>query len=164
MTCNIKHSNLQLPRDTSSVAVAILQRLIPKGRGSEKRPYDESFEFMQSSCQKFCMVIVVSNSPRSTLISVWTMMMVIRLIIRQNFMTSEEALTNCLVLLHGAPPILFSVTSFPTLPTNSLAVPSPSLGVYLCNKHMWNLCEQNFTIVFAPICSISTGSTFYQWE
>ena len=31
---NIKHSNLQLPRD-SSVAVPHIERLIPKGRGSE---------------------------------------------------------------------------------------------------------------------------------
>ena len=39
---SIKHSNLQLPRD-SSVAVPHIQRLIPKGR---KRPYDESPELL----------------------------------------------------------------------------------------------------------------------
>ena len=63
---NIKHSNLQLPRD-SSVAVSHIQRLIPKGRGSEKWPYDESPK-LQSSCHKLCMVMVVSDGLRSTLI------------------------------------------------------------------------------------------------
>ena len=63
---NIKHSNLQLPRD-SSVAVPHIQRLIPKGRGSEKQPYDESPELL-SSCHKFCVFIVVSDGLRSTLI------------------------------------------------------------------------------------------------
>ena len=66
MSCNIKHSNLQLPRD-SSVAVAHIQRLIPKGRGSKKQPYDELPE-LQSSCHKFCVVMVVSDGLRSTLI------------------------------------------------------------------------------------------------
>ena len=42
-------------------------------------------------------------------------------------MTSEEAQANCLLLLHGAPPLLFTVTSFPATPTNSLSVPRPSL-------------------------------------
>ena len=54
----------------SSVAVSHIQRLIPKGkgqRGSEKRPYDESPE-LQSSCQPFCVVMVVSDGLRSTLI------------------------------------------------------------------------------------------------
>ena len=32
------------------------------------------------------------------------------------------------MLLHVAPPLLFTVTSFPAMPTNNLAVPSPSLG------------------------------------
>ena len=67
MSCNTKQSTIQLPRDISSVAVAILQRLIPKGRGSEKRPYDESL-VLQSSCHKFCVVMVVSDGLRSTLI------------------------------------------------------------------------------------------------
>ena len=38
---NIKHSDLHFSRD-GSVAMPHIQRLIPKGRGSEKRPYDES--------------------------------------------------------------------------------------------------------------------------
>ena len=62
---NIKHSNLQLPRDSSVPAVPHIQRLIPKGRGSEKRPYDESPE-VQSSCHKFCVVMVVSDGLRSS--------------------------------------------------------------------------------------------------
>ena len=37
---------------------------------------------------------------------------------------------NSLVLLHVAPPLLFTVTSFLVMPTDSLDVPSPSLGVY----------------------------------
>ena len=41
--------------------------------------------------------------------------------------------------------------------------PSPSY-LYHCNKcDMRNLHQQTF-IVFAPICSISTGPTFYPWE
>ena len=60
----------------------------------------------------------------------------------------QEALSDCLLLLYVAPPLLFTVTSFPTTPTNNLAVPSPSLGVVHCNKRdMWNLCKQNFMIV-----------------
>ena len=41
-----------------------------------------------------------------------------------------------LPLLHGAPPMLFTVVSFPppVTPTNSLAVPSPSLEVHQCNE------------------------------
>ena len=59
--------------------------------------------------------------------------------------TSKEALGICLVLLHVAPPLLFTVTSFPDTPTNNLAAPSPSLKVYHCNKRdMQNLHEQNF--------------------
>ena len=47
----------------------------------------------------------------------------------------------CLVLLHGAPPLWFTVTLFPATPTNSLSL---SLGVYQCNKRdMWNSREQN---------------------
>ena len=49
------------------MAVPHIQRLIQKGRGSEKRPYGESPE-LQSSCHKFCVVMVVSNGLRSTLI------------------------------------------------------------------------------------------------
>ena len=41
--------------------------LIPKGRGSKKRPYDESPR-LQSTCHKFCVVMVVYDGLRSTLI------------------------------------------------------------------------------------------------
>ena len=50
------------------------------------------------------------------------------------------------------------------MPINSLAVPSPSLGIYQCNKcDMRYLGEQNFTTVSAPLCSISSDPTFYLW-
>ena len=63
---NIKHSNLQLRR------TVLWQCLTYKGwfqreEGSEKRPYDESPR-LQSSCHKFCVVMVVSDGFRSTLI------------------------------------------------------------------------------------------------
>ena len=57
---NIKHSNLQLPRNSGGTT----QWLIPKRRGSETRPYDES---PKSSCHKFCVVMMVSDGFRSTL-------------------------------------------------------------------------------------------------
>ena len=44
-----------------------LQRLILKGRGSEKWPYNESPE-LQSNFHKFCVVMVVSDSLTGTLI------------------------------------------------------------------------------------------------
>ena len=66
-SADIKHSNLQLPRDSSVPAVLHIQRLIPKGRGSKKQPYNELRE-LQSSCHKFCVVMVVSDGLRSTLI------------------------------------------------------------------------------------------------
>ena len=48
---------------------------------------------------------------------------------------------------------------------NNLALPSHSFRVYHCNKRdMRNSREQNFTISFAPLRSISTGPTFYPWE
>ena len=60
---------------------------------------------------------------------------------------------------------MFTVTSFQATPTNSLALPSPSLGVYQYNKlDMRTFCEQNFTIVSPPIRSTSSGSTFYPWN
>ena len=59
-------SNLQLPTD-SSVAVPQIQRLILKGRGFEKWPYNESPE-LHSSCHKFCVLMVVSDCLRSILI------------------------------------------------------------------------------------------------
>lgn len=61
-------------------------------------------------------------------------------------------------LKYYIPPLLFSVTPFPAMPTNSLAVPSSSLRVYQCN--MRNLREQRFTNVFAPICSIQLAQLF----
>ena len=42
-----------------SVALPHIQRLFPKGRGSEQRPYDESPE-LQSSCHKFCVVTLLN--------------------------------------------------------------------------------------------------------
>ena len=53
-----------------------------------------------------------------------------------------------------------------TTPINSLAVPSPSLGICQYNKlDMRTFCEQNCTIVstVTPLHSISAGSTFYPW-
>ena len=78
-------------------------------------------------------------------------------------MIGEEILSSCIVLIHVVPHLLFTVTPFPATPTNNLAVPSPSLGICHCNKRdMRNSREQNFTIVFAPIPSISTGPTYYR--
>ena len=57
---------LHLPWD-SSVAAPQIQRLIPKGRGSEKPLYDQSPQ-LYSSCHIFCMVMVLSNGLRRTLI------------------------------------------------------------------------------------------------
>ena len=80
----------------------------------------------------------------------------------KSILTSKEAWCNCLLLLHVVPPLLFTVTSFVVTPTNSLAVPSSSLGVHQYNKcDMRNLHKQNFTIVFASIRCISTDPTFY---
>ena len=46
-----------------------------------------------------------------------------------------------------APPLMFTVRSFQATPINSLAVPSPSLGVYQYNTlDMRTFCEQNFMI------------------
>ena len=60
-------------------------------------------------------------------------------------MPSKEAWHNCLLLLRVAPPLLFTVTSFQAMPTNSLALPSPSLGGYQYNKlDMKTFCKQNF--------------------
>ena len=66
-------------------------------------------------------------------------------------MTSEEALSKCLLLLHVAPPLMLLLMSFLVMPINSLAVPSPSLGVYLYNNlDVKTFCEQNFMIVSTP--------------
>ena len=63
-------------------------------------------------------------------------------------MTSEEAISKCLLLLCVAPPFMLS---FPVIPTNRLAVQSPSLRVYHYNNlDMRTFCEQNFMIVSAP--------------
>ena len=82
-----------------------------------------------------------------------------------NIITKEEAWHNCLLLLHVAPPLMCTVMSFQTTAMNSLAVPSPSLGVYQYNKlDMRTFCKQNFTIVSTPLHSISSDSTLYLWE
>ena len=66
-----------------------------------------------------------------------------------------------LLLLPVAPPLML----YPATPINSLAVPSPSLGVYRYNKlDMRMFCEQNFPIVSITLCFISSGSSSYQWE
>ena len=54
-------------QEASSVAVSQIQKLIPKGRGSERRQIDDSPE-LRSSCHKLCVVMVVSDGLRSTLI------------------------------------------------------------------------------------------------
>ena len=65
MSCKHKTLESAAPLD-SSVAVSHIQRLIPKGKWFP--PYDESPE-LQSSRQTFCVVMVVSDGLRSTLIS-----------------------------------------------------------------------------------------------
>ena len=52
-----------------------------------------------------------------------------------------------LPLFHGAPPLLFTVVSSPVTPTNSLAVPSPSLEVHQCN-------ERDIIIVGATVLQV----------
>ena len=80
-------------------------------------------------------------------------------------MPNEEAGHNCLLLLHVAPPLMLTVTSFQATPINSLAVPSPTLRVYQYNKlDMRTFCKGNFTIVSTPLRSISADPTFYPWE
>ena len=54
-----KTLKLQFPRD-GFVAMPPIQRLILNWRSSEKWPYDKSPE-LHSSCQKFCVVMVVTN-------------------------------------------------------------------------------------------------------
>ena len=65
MSCKPKTLESAAPLD-SSVAVSHIQRLIPKGKWFP--PYDESPE-LQSSCETFSVVMVVSDGLRSTLIS-----------------------------------------------------------------------------------------------
>ena len=52
-----------------------------------------------------------------------------------------------LLLLHVAPPLLFTVT-FPVTPTNSLAVPSPSFKEYHYNKHAMWICTSKISWLF----------------
>ena len=56
----------------------------------------------------------------------------------------QEVLSNCIVLLHVAPPLLFTVTSFTAMPTNNLAAPSSSLGVYL--NVIWGICTSKLSL------------------
>ena len=65
MSCKHKTLESASPLD-SSVAVSHIQRLIPKGKWFP--PCDESPE-LHSSCQTFCVVMVVSDGLRSTLTS-----------------------------------------------------------------------------------------------
>ena len=62
MFCKRKALKSAAPRDIP-MAVFQIQRLIPKGRGSEKRPYDESPELNFCSGHKSCMVMVVFDGP-----------------------------------------------------------------------------------------------------
>ena len=85
-----------------------------------------------------------------------------------NLTTNEEAWSNCSVLLHVAPPLLFTATSFLAMPTNSLAVPSPSLRLYQCNKRdMRNLVSkvsQLFLyhyVLFQPAQLFTYGNNWY---
>ena len=59
ISCKHKTLKLQFPRD-SFVAMPQVQRHIPSGMSSEKRSYNESPE-LHSSCQKICVVMVVTN-------------------------------------------------------------------------------------------------------
>ena len=66
---------------------------------------------------------------------------------------------NCLLLLHVAPPLMLIMTSFLVMPTNRLAILSPSLRIHQCTKcDTRNLCKQNVTIVFLPICHLAQPS------
>ena len=62
MFCKRKALKSAAPRDIP-MAVFQIQRLIPKGRGSEKRPYDESPELNFCSGHKSCVVMVVFDGP-----------------------------------------------------------------------------------------------------
>ena len=70
MSCEHKALKSAAPKSSlqeTAVAVPHIQWLIPKGRDSDKRPYNE-LPKLQSSCHKFCVVMVVSDGLRSTLI------------------------------------------------------------------------------------------------
>ena len=47
-----------------------------------------------------------------------------------NQLRDKERRLNCLLLLHVASPLLYTVTSFPVMPAQRLAVPSPTLWEY----------------------------------
>ena len=64
-------------------------------------------------------------------------------ILLQNVNRLYDKWSNCFVLLHVAPSLLCTVTSLPVMPKNLFAVPSPSLGIYQCNKcDTQNLCKK----------------------
>ena len=70
---NIKHSNLQLPSD-NSVALSQIQRLILKGRCSEKRPYNKlpdldsiaiNLAWLRSPSASEALIFLGEDAPRS---------------------------------------------------------------------------------------------------
>ena len=63
------------------------------------------------------------------------------------------------VIAHVAPTLLFTVTSFPVMPPNSLAVPSPSLSVYQCTNWYGKFVQAKFHDCFctATFCFIWTN-------
>ena len=63
---NIKHSNLQLPRD-SSVAVPHIQRLIPRKEGAPRNDHTMNGLSYCPATIKSCVFIMVSDGLRSTL-------------------------------------------------------------------------------------------------
>ena len=63
----LRMENTQICSSQETWAVPQIQRHILKGRNSEKLPHDESPE-LHSSCHTFYVLMVVSNSLRSTLV------------------------------------------------------------------------------------------------
>ena len=107
----------------TAVAVPHIQRLIPKGRGFNKQPYNESPK-LQSSCHKFCVVMVVSVGLmiRSTLM--WSKF-------QKNFwgtMPPDTLTTLCVICAcHMAAPNSLYVCS----PTSSMSRSIPEVGLIL---------------------------------
>ena len=66
----------------------------------------------------------------------------------QNFMTNEEALRICLLLLQVAPPLFFTVTLFTDTPTNNLAAPSPSLRYIVAINVICGICASKISRLF----------------
>ena len=62
---NIKHSNLQIPKDSGGSTLHT--KADSKGRCSKEQPYDESPK-LQSSCHKFCVLMVVFDGLRNILL------------------------------------------------------------------------------------------------